>query len=85
LTRQGELSINASNENGKHKTVKLNFKHETRVNDSLEIGFNYNYLVDAIQNTNKSEKNVVIKANDQNTSILIESKNGQFVVMPMRL
>jgi DNA polymerase III subunit beta len=54
--------------------------------DSLEIGFNVNYLLDVL-NTIKDE-NVKILLKDSNSSALIQGENTEdalYVVMPMRL
>jgi len=54
--------------------------------DSLEIGFNVNYLLDVL-NTIKDE-NVKITLKDSNSSALIQGENTDdalYVVMPMRL
>ena len=54
--------------------------------DSLEIGFNVNYLLDALSNIN--DEKIIISLRDQNSSMLIEKKDNQqfkYVVMPMRI
>lgn len=54
--------------------------------DPLEIGFNVNYLLDALSNIN--EEKIIISLRDQNSSMLIEKKENQqfkYVVMPMRI
>lgn len=54
--------------------------------ESLEIGFNVNYLIDALSNIN--DEKIIISLRDQNSSMLIEKKDNQhfkYVVMPMRI
>lgn len=53
---------------------------------SLDIGFNVNYLLDGLTNTNATE--VIFSFGDQNSSILItlpDNDNFKYVVMPMRI
>jgi DNA polymerase III subunit beta len=53
---------------------------------ALDIGFNVNYLLDGLNNTNS--QNVVFSFGDPNSSILItipENDNFRYVVMPMRI
>ena len=54
--------------------------------DPLEIGFNVNYLLDALDAINSEE--VVIELRSADASGLIydpEHKENKYVVMPMRL
>ena len=54
--------------------------------EALEIGFNANYLLDAISAVTTKEVNIILT--DSNSSCLIQSPEGdtpQYVVMPMRL
>ena len=63
------------------ETIDINYAF-----DSLEIGFNVNYLLDALSNIN--DEKIIISLRDQNSSMLIEKKENQqfkYVVMPMRI
>jgi DNA polymerase-3 subunit beta len=54
--------------------------------DSLEIGFNVNYLVDALSAIDNSQAK--IELSDSNSSCLIKpssDENTKYVIMPMRL
>jgi DNA polymerase-3 subunit beta len=54
--------------------------------DSMEIGFNVNYLVDALNAVDEDQ--VEVGLGDSNSSCLIrgaEARRSKFVVMPMRL
>ncbi len=56
------------------------------VGEELEIGFNVNYLLDALQAIDQDQ--VVIHLSDPNSSILIQPEGDDtslYVVMPMRL
>ena len=63
------------------ETIDINYAF-----DPLEIGFNVNYLLDALSNIN--DEKIIISLRDQNSSMLIEKKENQqfkYVVMPMRI
>ena len=63
------------------ETIDVNYTFE-----SLEIGFNVNYLLDSLSNIN--DEKIIISLRDQNSSMLIEKKDNQhfkYVVMPMRI
>ena len=54
--------------------------------DTVEIGFNISYLIDAL--TNMEQEMVKIEVTDSNSSALItipEDSNFKYVVMPMRI
>lgn len=77
------LKIQAHNPEQEEAEDELEIPYE---GESLEIGFNVNYLIDVL-NTVKDE-NVVITLKDSNSSALIKGENtedAQYVVMPMRL
>ena len=63
------------------ETLDINYTFEL-----LEIGFNVNYLLDALSNIN--DERIIISLRDQNSSMLIEKKDNQhfkYVVMPVRI
>ena len=63
------------------ETIDINY-----VFDPLEIGFNVNYLLDALSNINDDK--ITLGLRDQNSSMLIQKKGNEhfkYVVMPMRI
>lgn len=78
-----KLVIHANNPEQEEAEVELDVDYN---DDSLEIGFNVGYLMDAL-NAIKSD-NVRFNLGDSNSSVLIESDDSSdslYVVMPMRL
>lgn len=71
-------------------TVARNSLNEESVNQmladfegNLKIGFNVNYMLDAVKQV-EGEK-VTLNIKDSNTSALIKDNTRQYVIMPMRL
>ncbi len=80
---QNQLAIHANNPEQEEAEIELDVDY---THESLEIGFNVGYLLDAL-NVIKSE-NVRFNLGDANSSVLIEnadSSDCMYVVMPMRL
>jgi DNA polymerase III subunit beta len=79
----GQLKINAHNP--EQEEAQEEIEAETRV-DSLVIGFNVNYLLDALSALR--DEHVVIQLRDSNSSALVReasSEKCRHVVMPLRL
>lgn len=79
----GQLKINAHNP--EQEEAQEEIEADTRV-DSLVIGFNVNYLLDALSALR--DEHVVIQLRDSNSSALVReasSEKCRHVVMPLRL
>ncbi len=79
----GQLKINAHNPEQEEAQEEL--EADTKV-DSLTIGFNVNYLLDALAALR--EEHVVLQLRDSNSSALVReasSERCRHVVMPLRL
>jgi DNA polymerase III subunit beta len=79
----GQVKINAHNP--EQEEAQEEIEAETRV-DSLVIGFNVNYLLDALSALR--DEHVVIQLRDSNSSALVReasSEKCRHVVMPLRL
>jgi DNA polymerase III subunit beta len=83
LLDQDKLTIHANNPEQEEAEVELDVEYSS---EAMEIGFNVNYLVDAL-NVIKTDA-VRFNLGDSNSSVLIESAENSdslYVVMPMRL
>jgi DNA polymerase-3 subunit beta len=81
--RQGVLVLQAHNPEQEEAEEELEVTYE---GDEIEIGFNVNYLLDALAAVDGSE--VVIGLTDPNNSCLLSAPGvttTKYVVMPMRL
>ncbi len=79
----GQLKINAHNP--EQEEAQEEIEADTRV-DSLVIGFNVNYLLDALSALR--DEHVVVQLRDSNSSALVReasSEKCRHVVMPLRL
>lgn len=79
----GQLKINAHNP--EQEEAQEDVEADTKV-DSLAIGFNVNYLLDAL--TALRDESVVLQLRDANSSALVReatSERCRHVVMPLRL
>jgi DNA polymerase-3 subunit beta len=79
----GQIRINAHNP--EQEEAQEEVEADTRV-DSLVIGFNVNYLLDALSALR--EQHVVLQLRDANSSALVREATGdrcRHVVMPLRL
>ena len=79
----GQLKINAHNP--EQEEAQEEIEADTRV-DSLVIGFNVNYLLDALSALR--DEHVVLQLRDANSSALLREAGSQkcrHVVMPLRL
>lgn len=79
----GQVKINAHNP--EQEEAQEEIEAETRV-DSLVIGFNVNYLLDALSALR--DEHIVIQLRDSNSSALVReasSEKCRHVVMPLRL
>jgi DNA polymerase III subunit beta len=79
----GQLKINAHNP--EQEEAQEEIEAETKV-DSLTIGFNVNYLLDALAALR--EEHVILQLRDSNSSALVReasSEKCRHVVMPLRL
>lgn len=84
VVKQGIMEIEANNP--EQEEAKEIVDIVSQQGNELEVGFNVNYLLDALNAIESTE--VKITLGDANTSALIESKNASdnlYVVMPMRL
>lgn len=81
---ENELTVTATNPDNEESEVKIDVEYH---GEALEIGFNVNYLRDAISSFGGSHVSLGFK--DCNSSILVkmqqDSDDCQAVVMPMRL
>ncbi len=83
LLDQDKLTIHANNPEQEEAEIELDVEYSS---EAMEIGFNVNYLVDAL-NVIKTDS-VRFNLGDANSSVLIESAENSdslYVVMPMRL
>jgi len=83
IIKQNELTIQAHNPEQEEAEESMEIKYH---GNEIEIGFNVNYLIDAL-NSVESE-NVVLSLVDNNSSCLItdpKEDQSKFVIMPMRL
>lgn len=83
IIKQNELTIQAHNPEQEEAEESMQIKYD---GNDIEIGFNVNYLIDAL-NSVESE-NVVLSLVDNNSSCLItdpKEDQSKFVIMPMRL
>jgi len=81
--KKDKLIIHANNPEQEEAEIELDVDYS---DEEMEIGFNVNYLVDAL-NAIKTKK-VRFNLGDSNSSVLIESSENSdslYVVMPMRL
>ena len=79
----GQLKINAHNP--EQEEAQEEVEADTKV-DSLVIGFNVNYLLDALSALR--DEHVVLQLRDANSSALLREAGSQkcrHVVMPLRL
>lgn len=79
----GNLQVVANNPEQEEAEENLSIDY---TGDTLEIGFNVSYLIDVL--TTLSGDQVMVKASDSNSSVLIrdfDDDSGLYVVMPMRL
>jgi DNA polymerase-3 subunit beta len=83
LLDSGQLTIQANNpeQEEAEDTVAVNYEGE-----SLEIGFNVNYLIDVLNVLSGNEVKVTL-ADSNSSALLEESEDGDsvYVIMPMRL
>lgn len=80
----GSLQIASSNSEQEEAVDELDIDYD---GDSIEIGFNVTYLIDALSNMNQSEM-VRIELADGNSSALVtlpDNPDFKYVVMPMRI
>lgn len=78
-----KLSIQAHNPEKEEAEEEMEVEYS---GDDIEIGFNVNYLLDALSAI--SEETVQISMIDQNSSCLLqqpENSNCKYIIMPMRL
>ncbi len=83
LLDENKLTIHANNPEQEEAEIELDVEYSS---EAMEIGFNVNYLVDAL-NVIKTDS-VRFNLGDANSSVLIESAENSdslYVVMPMRL
>lgn len=83
LLGNDKLTIHANNPEQEEAEIELDISYSDK---DMEIGFNVNYLVDAL-NVIKTDE-VKFNLGDANSSVLIESSENSdslYVVMPMRL
>jgi DNA polymerase-3 subunit beta len=83
LIEPGKMSIQAHNPEQEEAEDEIEINYQ---GDTLEIGFNVNYLIDVL-NTLKQDT-VLITLKDSNSSALIQNDQSgldKYVVMPMRL
>ena len=79
----GSVTLSANNPEQEEATETLELEYQ---GDSLEIGFNVNYLLEALGAVDSDE--VELHVTDSNSSCLIispETDRVRYVVMPMRL
>ena len=79
----GNLRISSSNAEQEEAKEELEIDYS---GDSIEIGFNVTYLIDALSNI--SQEMVKLELQDSNASVLItqpETAGFKYVVMPMRI
>lgn len=79
----GLLRLTAHNPEQEEATEELETAY---AGESLEIGFNVNYLIEAVNAI--SSKTVVVGLSDSNSSCTLkpeDDKDTQYIVMPMRL
>lgn len=84
LLQSGQVTVMANNPEHEEAEEALPVSYE---GDSLEMGFNFTYLKDVLDNMGASEQ-VVMTLFDANSSALIEAAeqpDALYVVMPMRL
>ena len=80
---ENNLNIKANNPEQEEAEETLEVEYD---GPSMEIGFNVNYLLDALSAVDEDQ--VQLGLSDANSSCLIKgptTKNAKFVVMPMRL
>jgi DNA polymerase-3 subunit beta len=81
--QNGSVKISANNPDQEEATETVEIEYQ---GEAMEIGFNVNYLQDALAATDSSE--VELHITDSNSSCLIvspETDKVKYVVMPMRL
>ena len=79
----GSLRISSSNAEQEEAKEELEIDYN---GDSIEIGFNVTYLIDALSNI--SQEMIKLELQDSNASVLItqpETAGFKYVVMPMRI
>lgn len=79
----GALSISAHNPEQEEAVEELELNYQ---GEGLEIGFNVNYLLDAVSAINSEE--LILGLNDANSSCLVSAMGDsatRYVIMPMRL
>ena len=79
----GALRVVCNNTEQEEATDEIEIDYD---GDTVEIGFNISYLIDAL--TNMEQEMVKIEVTDSNSSALItipEDNNFKYVVMPMRI
>ena len=79
----GALRVVCNNTEQEEATDEIEIDYD---GDTVEIGFNISYLIDAL--TNMEQEMVKIEVTDSNSSALItipEDSNFKYVVMPMRI
>ena len=81
---EGQLTLNANNPEQEEAQEDVAVEY---AGDSLEIGFNVNYILDVLNTMDGEQARITLA--DANSSALIEDPSGDstatYVVMPMRL
>lgn len=78
----GKLSVSAHNPEQEEATEELDADYR---GEELEIGFNVNYLIEAVNALGSSQINLGL--NDANSSCVLwaEASTARYIIMPMRL
>ena len=83
IVKKNDLVIQAHNPEQEQAEEKMDVDYD---GTEIEIGFNVNYLIDALNTIDSEDVHVLLM--DNNSSCLIQDTNNssyKFVVMPMRL
>ena len=83
IVKKNDLVIQAHNPEQEQAEEKMDVDYD---GSDIEIGFNVNYLIDALNAIDSEDVHVLLM--DNNSSCLIQDTNNssyKFVVMPMRL
>ncbi len=83
IVQKDDLIIQAHNPEQEQAEEKMDVNYD---GSEIEIGFNVNYLIDALNAIDSEDVNVLLT--DNNSSCLIQDTNKtsyKFVIMPMRL
>lgn len=80
--QDGKLSVSAHNPEQEEATEELDVDYR---GEGLEIGFNVNYLIEAVNALGTNRINLGL--NDANSSCVlwVESSTARYIIMPMRL